>query len=244
MPKEKIWTRTFTLLCTVQFLSYANHFLVVPIFDRYVLDLGGSHFTTGLIMAAFAISGIVTRPLMGYYADRFKESQILSAGVLIQSLGTALCGIPNIPSAALGQIARGIGWSGGNVGGYAIIPLATPASRSGEASGYYTASQQLAVVLLPLLGFWIYRNLGASFVFGASAAIAFAGWLAALFVQYERVPRKPAFSLFEKRMLLIFVLQCLLNFSVQTMVTFIDPYSLQKGIPNVWLFSPPADSPA
>jgi predicted MFS family arabinose efflux permease len=236
MPKEEIWTRTFNLLCIVQFLSYANHFLVVPIFDQYVLDLGGSHFTTGLLMSGFAISGIITRPLMGYYADRFKESQILSAGVLIQSLGTALCGIPNILSAGVGQITRGIGWSGSNVGGYAIIPLATPASRSGEASGYYSASQQLAVVLLSPLGFWIYKNFGAGFVFGISAAAAFAGWLAALFVQYEKISRKSAFSLFEKRMLLIFVLQCLLNFSVLTMVAFIHPYSLQKGIANVWLF--------
>jgi hypothetical protein len=51
---EPLWTRAFVLLCVVQFLGYAQHFVLQPTIPIYVTQLGASPFVVGLAMACFA----------------------------------------------------------------------------------------------------------------------------------------------------------------------------------------------
>ena len=51
---EPLWTRAFVLLCVVQFLGYAQHFILQPTIPIYVTQLGASPFLVGLVMASFA----------------------------------------------------------------------------------------------------------------------------------------------------------------------------------------------
>lgn len=41
---EPPWTRAFVLLCVVQFLGYAQHFVLQPTIPIYVTHLGASPF--------------------------------------------------------------------------------------------------------------------------------------------------------------------------------------------------------
>jgi hypothetical protein len=51
---EPLWTRAFVLLCAVQFLGYAQHFVLQPTIPIYVTHLGASPLVVGLVMASFA----------------------------------------------------------------------------------------------------------------------------------------------------------------------------------------------
>ena len=68
---DSIWTPTFTLLCSAQFLGYAQHAVLTPVLPLYVTYLGGSAFMVGLVLAAFAATSVVVRPVVGHWADRW-----------------------------------------------------------------------------------------------------------------------------------------------------------------------------
>ena len=56
---EPLWTRAFMLLCVVQFLGYAQHFILQPTIPIYVTHLGASRFVVGLVMESFAATSMV-----------------------------------------------------------------------------------------------------------------------------------------------------------------------------------------
>src|SRR3972149_1308256 len=63
---ESIWTRTFMLLCAVQFFGYAQHFVLQPTFPLYITHLGGSPVIVGLVIASFGVASVVSRPVIRY----------------------------------------------------------------------------------------------------------------------------------------------------------------------------------
>ena len=77
------------LLCIVQFLGYAQHFVLQPTLPIYVTHLGATPFVVGLVMASFAATSMILRPLVGYWSDRWSESGVMISGLLIQ--GAACC---------------------------------------------------------------------------------------------------------------------------------------------------------
>ena len=81
---DSIWSRTFALLCLAQVFGYAQHFMLQPALPLYVTQLGGTPFTVGLVLACFAVTSVVVRPLMGHWADRWGEAQVMLYGMLIQ----------------------------------------------------------------------------------------------------------------------------------------------------------------
>ncbi len=56
--------RTFALLCLAQVFGYAQHFMLQPAFPLYVTQLGGTPFTVGVVLASFAVTSVIIRPLI------------------------------------------------------------------------------------------------------------------------------------------------------------------------------------
>ena len=152
---ESIWTRTFLLLCSAQFLGYAQHAVLTPVLPLYVTHLGGSAFIVGLVLAAFAATSVVVRPLVGHWADRWNEAGVMVSGLLFQGISIFFCFIPFVSATMLANGLRGIGWAGLNTGGYSLLALTAPESRRGEASGLYSGVQSASAILFPALALWL-----------------------------------------------------------------------------------------
>ena len=120
---ESIWTRTFLLLCSAQFLGYAQHAVLTPVLPLYVTHLGGSAFIVGLVLATFAATSVVVRPLVGHWADRWNEAGVMVSGLLFQGISIFFCFIPFVSATMLANGLRGIGWAGLNTGGYSLLAL-------------------------------------------------------------------------------------------------------------------------
>jgi MFS family permease len=158
MPKpklESIWTRAFALLCLAEFLGYAQHFVLQPTFPLYITHLGGSPFIVGLVIASFGVTSVISRPIIGYWADRWSVTGVMILGLLTQTLSNLICFIPLAGATMIANGFRGIGWSGMNTGGYTLLATAAPADRRGEASGYYGGVQSTATILFPAVALWI-----------------------------------------------------------------------------------------
>ena len=248
---ESIWTRTFMLLCAVQFFGYAQHFVLQPTFPLYITYLGGSPIIVGLVIASFGVASVLSRPVIGYWADRWSETGVLILGLLGQAACISLCFIPSAGVTMFANGLRGIGWSGMTTGGYTLLATSAPAERRGEASGYYGAVQSCATIIFPAVALWIidapFGGFYAAFVLAMALALAGALNGAALSRQVARAPRRRTerseswwrdiVSVFDRDILLAATLLFTSHLSMPCLTSFAVLYARQLGIGHFgWFF--------
>lgn len=240
-----IWTRAFALLCLAEFLGYAQHFVLQPTFPLYITHLGGSPFIVGLVIASFGVTSVISRPIIGYWADRWSVTGVMILGLLTQSLGNLICFIPVAGATMAANGLRGIGWSGMNTGGYTLLATAAPADRRGEASGYYGGVQSTATILFPAVALWIIDAPQGGFnaVFFVAMGLVLVGAAAAYLLSRE-VPQRTQWAetetgeswwrdiinIFDRHILLAATLLLTLNISLPCLSSFVVLYARQLGI--------------
>jgi MFS family permease len=246
---DSIWSQTFALLCLAQLLGYAHSALLTPAIPLYVTHLGGSPFVVGLVLASFATTSVLLRPLIGYSADTWTEAGVLASGCLLLSASLLLFFIPLIQVAMIANALRGIGWAALNTGGFALLALIAPAMRRGEASGYYTGVQSSANIFFPAVALWLIDAPLGGFrvVMALSAGLAAAGGVASLILGRHAPPREAAatgarpawnpFTLMNKEVLLPSALLFCLNLTYPAVSAFLVLYARTIGIENIaWYF--------
>jgi MFS family permease len=249
---DSIWTPTFTLLCSAQFLGYAQHAVLTPVLPLYVTYLGGSAFMVGLVLAAFAVTSVIVRPVVGHWSDRWNEGGVMILGLLFQGVSIFICFFPFVGAAMLANGLRGIGWAGLNTGGYSLLALTAPESRRGEASGLYSGVQSASAILFPALALWLLQVSFGGFgsVFVISAIFSFAG--AALGAIMARsvphaAPRnispettrqwwREIFHFVERDILLPSMILFWLNISLPSITNFSVLYARDLGVMNFGTF--------
>lgn len=244
---DTIWTRTFTLLCAAQLLGYAQHFMLAPVLPLFLTQLGASPFVVGLVLAGFAVTSVVVRPLVGHWADRWSEAGVMISGLLFQAVSIFFCFIPLVPAAALANGLRGVGWAGLNTGGYSLLALISPEKKRGAASGLYSGVQSSAQILFPPLALWLlYAGFGGYrlvFVVTAlfSLAGAAAGWAMASSLPRRAKPHsigesshwaREIFHFVEPEILLPSLLLLWLNLGLPAITNFSILYAKELGIEN------------
>jgi len=243
---DSIWTRTFLLLCAAQFLGYAQHAMLAPTLPLYVTHLGGSPFIVGVVLASFAVTSVLIRPLIGHWADRWNETGVIITGLLFQGATILLCLIAFIPAAMLANGLRGVGWAGLNTGGYSLLAQTAPIARRGEASGYYSGVQSASTLVFPAVALWLLAAPwgGFNLVFVATAILSLFGAIVASLMgrTRSRVSPDPAWtpthqsqkSLYfvESGILLPSVMLFWLNLAWPALMNFIVLYAQEMGIRN------------
>lgn len=152
---QSLWTPAFALLCCAQFFGSAQHALLQPTFPLYITSLGGTPFKVGLVIACFAATSVVFRPLIGGWADSWSEVGVLTSGLLLLSGAVLFCFIPFAEATMFANALRGLGWAGLSAAGYSLLALSAPAQRRGEASGFYSGVQASGTILLPAVALWL-----------------------------------------------------------------------------------------
>jgi MFS family permease len=253
---DSIWSRTFVILCAVQFFGYGQHFVLQPTFPLYIIHLGGSPFVVGLVIASFGVASVLSRPVIGYWADRWSETGVLILGLLVQAVSISLCFMPSIGVILFANGLRGIGWSGMTTGGYTLLATSAPAARRGEASGYYGAVQSCATILFPAVALWIiysspgafFAGFHAAFMLAVGLALAAVGAGAALSRQVSHAPRRresdrseswwrEIVSVFDRDILLAAALLFTSHLSLPCLTSFAVLYAHKLGIGQFgWFF--------
>ena len=186
-----IWTRAFALLCSAEFLGYAQHFSLQPALPLYITQLGGSPLIVGLVIAAFGVTSVISRPIIGYWVDRWSDSGMMILGMVGQALSILFCFLPFSAAVIVSNALRGIGWSSMAAAGYTLLATAAPPARRGEASGYFGGVQSSATILFPAVALWIidapFGGFRAVFVLAMALAL---GGAAAAGVLSRAAPRR------------------------------------------------------
>lgn len=249
---ESIWTRAFALLCLAQFLGYAQHFVLQPTLPLYVTQLGGTPFIVGIVIACFGVTSVIFRPSIGAWTDRWHGGGVMVCGLFFLAASVLFCFLPFVGATMIANALRGIGWAGLNTGGYTQLAISAPATRRGEASGYYSGVQASATILFPAVALWIIDAPlgGYNAAFGAAVALALlgAGVGMAASRPSARVPEHgPAASadpwwreiinVFDRHILLAAALLFCLHLSLPCLTSFIVLYAREEAVGHFgWFF--------
>lgn len=251
MANNTLWTRTFILVCTAQFFGSSQHALLQPTFPLYITSLGGTPFQVGLVLAGFAVTSVVFRPLIGGWADSWSEAGVSMCGLALLSAAVFLCFIPSAEATLFANALRGLGWAAMSAAGYSMLAQSAPPERRGEASGYYSGVQASGTILLPAVALWLIAAPfgGFNLVFTVAIVLAAIGAVVSARLKKE-LPRKAAgahadigpwwkeiLRVLDREIILASVLSFLSHVTFPALASFIVLYARELGIENLgWFF--------
>ena len=250
---QTLWTRTFILLCCAQFFGSSQHALLQPTFPLFITALGGSPFQVGIVLACFAVTSVVFRPLIGAWADRWSEPGVSICGLSLLSVAVFFCFIPFAAAIMFANALRGLGWAAMSAAGYSMLALSAPPARRGEASGYYSGVQASGTILLPAVALWLIEQPfgGFNVVFGVAIALAATGaCMSALLSRYvpAKIPHPQAddgapwwreiLNVMDRDIILASLLSFFSHVTFPAVASFLVLYARDLGIHNIgWFYA-------
>lgn len=146
-------------------------FAVLPLF--VVQELNGAQSQVGMIMGAFAVSAVLSRPGSGRIVDVWSRKTGLSLGALIYCLAPALYTQAGSVPVMLGlRFFHGIGIAVYTTAGSVMAADLCPPARRGEGMGYYGMAMNLAMTIGPALGAALVGSIGFNGLFWLSSSLA------------------------------------------------------------------------
>lgn len=164
-----------TFLCLVAVGS------LLPVLPRYVRGpLGDGNFAVGIVIGAYAVSGLLLRPVAGRLADRWGRKPTVIAGTVLLALG----GFLNLATLGLAglivaRLILGVGEGTLYTGGSAWIVDIAPLARRGRVLGLYGLAVWGGLSVGPLAGELLLNAGGYTAVWVFAAAMPLAGALVA-----------------------------------------------------------------
>lgn len=163
--------------------SFAGIFLVtnlgllavgatLPVIPRFVSEeLGGTDLEVAIVTGAFALTGIVCRPLAGAAADRRGRRVTVIVGALLAAIAGALLFLPaSIPGLIVARLVLGTGEGTVFTAGSAWVVDMAPEERRGRMIGFYGLAIWTGLALGPPVGEVLLRIGGYNLVWAFAAA--------------------------------------------------------------------------
>jgi MFS family permease len=143
-------------------LGFLSVGCVLPVLPRYVRGpLDGGDVAVGIVIGAFAVAAIVTRPVAGRLADAHGRRVVVLAGTLAMSVAGALYFMPaGIPGLLASRLALGAGEGLVFTAGLAWVVDLAPEARRGQVIGLFGLSIWLGLSIGPAIGEGLRTSLG------------------------------------------------------------------------------------
>ena len=143
--------RLFSILLVV-FIDLLGFSLILPLLPYYAETFNASKFTTGLLIAVYALMQLIGAPLLGRLSDRFGRRPILLISVFGTFLGFLLFGFATtLWMLFAARILDGV--TGGNLSvAQAYISDATDAENRSKGLGLIGAAFGIGFIIGPVTG--------------------------------------------------------------------------------------------
>lgn len=253
--KPRLWTKQFITLTVTSFLLFLNLQMLLSSFSMHIKNnLAGGDMQVSLATSAFAITAIIARLLTGGLIKRWSKDIVLTVGLIVAGVSTALCALPETVGPLL--IMRAIYGFGFGVGSTIIPTLVSqiiPPKRMGEGIGYFGLSTSLAMSIGPATGMSIMKASGFSTLasIGAGAIVCMFPMLFVSGAYKLRSPKIVSMTELEgkdideksdKKLLMKFpvyfpaILNVLLSVTYSGILSFIAVYGEELHLSQVGLF--------
>ncbi|WP_445678138.1 MFS transporter [Psychrobacillus sp. FSL H8-0484] len=152
--KEKLWTKEFMIVSTINFIITLIFFLLMVTIASYAkTEYGASTSTAGLVSSIFIIGSLIGRLGAGRIISDVGTKKTLWAGLLFFSVTSILYFLAfNISLLLVNRLLQGIAVGIAGTATGTIIAQILPKTRKGEGIGYYSLSAILATAIGPFIG--------------------------------------------------------------------------------------------
>jgi len=186
----------FAALFAVTLLSMLSVGATLPILPRYVQGpIGAGDLAVGVVVGAFAITGLACRPLAGSFADSRGRRPVVLAGALLMALASALYFVPaGVPGLIVARLLLGAGEGMVYTAGASWVVDIAPVERRGRIIGLYGLAIWSGLAFGPPIGELLLRASSYELVW-AFATAAGSPWgpsPPASTSEWASAPRSPA----------------------------------------------------
>jgi MFS family permease len=186
--------RAFTMFWIGRIVSILSFQMLVVAIGWQLYVLTGSALDLGLLGIAQFVPMLVLTPLVGHVVDRYDNRKILlicqlgeAAAAAILALGTVVGSIdPLVIYIIVALVGAGRAFEIPTM--VSIIPALVPRSVVPSATAWFASSNQLGVIVGPVLGGLLYE-LGPGTVYGLAVAFWCIGASFIFLIHMEAVPR-------------------------------------------------------
>ena len=149
----------------------------LPALPRYVTGpLGAGSVAVGVVIGAFAVGAVLTRPLSGRLADARGRRRVVVSGAAIMGLAGAALAIPlGIPGLIAARLLVGLGEALVFTGGAAWVVDMTPRTRRAQGIGLFGLSIWTGLSIGTVAGELLLSAGGFGAVWAFAAVAPFAG---------------------------------------------------------------------
>lgn len=236
-----LWTSPFIKICLINLLIFVAFHMLMATFAYYVIDVGGTEVTAGLIAGLFAVSSVVIRPIIGWVLDSRGRRLVLLlglAGLVFFPVSYALCSA--LALVMILRLLHGLFWSASTTASNVIACDVIPPERFGTGMGFFGLTAAVSTAISPSIGLALMEHQGFRPMFLTAAGFALAGGLLALSLRY-REPRNSGLSfrqglqprnLFDKRALPAGMIIMVFLLPYGAITTFLAIYASGKGLPG------------
>jgi MFS family permease len=193
-PRTAFSYRAFTMFWIGRIVSILSFQMLVVAVGWQLYILTGSALDLGLIGIAQFVPMLLLTPLVGHVADRYDNRTILlicqlgeAAAAAILAVGTIMGSLdPLIIYLIIALVGAGRAFEIPTM--VAIIPGLVPRSVVPSATAWFASSNQLGLIVGPILGGLLYE-LGPGIVYGLAAAFWCIGASFIFLIHMKHVPR-------------------------------------------------------
>lgn len=156
--------------------------VTLPILPRYVQDdLGGSDLMVGVVVATFAFSAVLARPLAGRLGNRWGRRLLMIVGAALTAGSLAAYGACREEwQVMVVRLVTGVGDALFFTGSATLVADMAPPERRGQALSYFSITAYMGQGLGPTLGESVASASGRPWAFVVGGALAGLGALAAV----------------------------------------------------------------
>lgn len=238
MSEQRLWTRDFLLTDITGFLIFCSFYYLMSTLQYYVVSLGGSVASIGLVQGVYVIVAVLLRPLAGNLFDNHGRRRFLLMGLVI-IVGSFFL-YPLVATVWWVMAVRalhGVGWAFSTTAASTMIADIVPNKRRGEAMGYYSNFMDVAMGAGPFIGVLLLQFGGYKTVFfGAAITLLPALLIVSIVRERYQPPTSPVKRPFlSKAALLPGLVMMTASIGYGGVVTFIPTMATARHISGHWL---------
>jgi MFS family permease len=164
--------RELIVLFLTGLLFWTNITALLPTIPLYIRTLGATEAQIGLVMGAFAIGLLLTRPRLGKLADLRSRVLVLRIGAIVAILSPLLyLAASSVPLLFGVRVFHGISIAAFTTAYSTLVADISPANRRGETIGYMSLVTPLAMGFGPVMGSAIATQSGFPLLFLTSTIL-------------------------------------------------------------------------
>ena len=171
--KARHYSLSFYLAVAANFFFFASFHWIYATLPGFVQHIGGNLVQIGLATGIFALSAVVTRPVVGHLVDRWGRKPLLLAGAALFALAPACYALVGSvwPFMAI-RVMHGIGIAAFTTAYTAFVADLAPPAQRGETIGLAGLTNNLGLFFMPALGSMALAQWGYTPHFLAAAGVA------------------------------------------------------------------------